>query len=502
MRRTLRVVGITVLTITPYLKGFSTLLFGSSKQKMQDIMQAGRNELRSRNCGTLCSQLAEEIPAEMVSRHASTIRTRVYSHEVTFWAFLSQVLSEDGSCAFAVAQVQQWMRGRGQGVPSSETGSYVAARQSLPPEMLKAIHSDLFSKLDQNLSNEQLWHGHRIKAIDATSVQLPDTKENQAAFPQPTGQSPGCGFPVAQLVGLIDLCHGGLEDFAVTPLRSSEMRGYDRLEKYLTRGDVLVADRLYSSYEIVARLQAQGVEFIGRPHASRRLDFRRGKKIGPNERIQVWKKPRKPALCQLTEEQWAELPEEISVRIIRTKGPDREGKQTTRYVVTTLLDAEKYPAEEVGSLYVHRWEIELRFRDIKTTMGMEMLRTKTPQMALKEIMMHSIAYNVIRLLMLKAAAVHHCSHRRIGFKGVLQVLDATRAEFEKVSGKPQLLNREKANLLARIAERAEPERPGRNEPRKKKRRPKSYGWLQQPRQSHPEHFQSDKPPRKILDEAA
>ena len=116
--------------------------------------------------------------------------------------------------------------------------------------------------------------------------------------------------------------------------------------------------------------------------------------------------------------------------------------------------------------------------------------------------MHAIAYNVVRLLMLKAAAVHHCSHRRIGFKAVLQVLDASRGDFEKASGKPRLLNREKENLLARIAERVEPERPGRNEPRKKKRRPKSYGWLQQPRHSYPEYFKSDEPPRKILDEAA
>jgi len=358
------------------------------------------------------------------------------------------------------------------------------------------------SSVGPKMPSERLWRGHRLKAIDATSVQLPDTEENQAAFPQPAGQSPGCGFPVAQLVGLIDLCHGGLEDFAVTPIRCSELRGYDQLEDHLTRGDVLVVDRLYSSYEVVARLQVKGVEFIGRPHAARQLDFRRGKKIGPNERIQVWQKPRRSAWCQFTQEQWDELPEEISVRIIRTKGPDREGKQTTRYVVTTLLDAMKYPAEEVCSLYVHRWEIELRFRDIKTTMGMELLRTKTPQMALKEIMMHTIAYNVVRLLMLKAAAVHHCSHRRIGFKPVLQVLDASRADFENLRGKPRLLAREKENLLARIAERAEAERPGRNEPRKKKRRPKSFGWLQQPRHSYPEHFRNVEPARKILDEVA
>jgi hypothetical protein len=491
-----------MLTKTPYLKGFSALLFGSAKRKMQAVMQAERNEMRSRGCGALSGQLAEEIPGEMVSRHASTVRSRVYSQEVTFWAFLAQVISEDGSCAYAVAQVQQWLRARGLPIPSSDTSSYVAARQAMPVKMLEGIQAEIYDKLDRNLLSEGLWRGRRVMAIDATSVQLPDTVENQAAFPQPSSQSPGCGFPTAQLIGLVNLCHGGLGDFAVTPLTASELRGYDMLEGHLVEGDVMVGDRLYSSYEVVARLQAKGVDFIGRNHQARKLDFRRGRKIGPNERIQVWKKPPRSARCKLTQKQWDELAEETAIRIIRTKGPDRHGKMRTRYVVTTLLDSDKYPADEVASMYVHRWEIELRFRDIKTTMGMELLRTKSPEMALKEIMMHAIAYNVVRLLMLKAAALHHCSHRRIGFKAVLQVLDASRGDFDNVIGKPRLLTKAKKALLARIAERVEPERPGRNEPRKKKRRPKSYGWLQQPRHSYPEHFTSDEPPRKILDEAA
>ena len=160
------------------------------------------------------------------------------------------------------------------------------------------------------------------------------------------------------------------------------------------------------------------------------------------------------------------------------------------------------PRGEVAALYVHRWDIELRFRDIKTTMGMELLRTQSPQMVLKEIRMHAIAYNAVRLLMLQAAAVHQCSHRRIGFKAVLQVLDASRSGFDTAADRPRLLARESDNLLERIAERAVAERPGRNEPRKKKRRPKSYGWLQRPRHSYFEHFRDDDPPLKILDNAA
>lgn len=469
---------------------------------MQEVLRAQRSEMRKRSPGALSRQLAEEIPPEMVSRHASTKRTRVYSQEVIFWAFLAQVLSGDRSCAHAVAQVQQWMRSRKLPVPSSATGSYVAARKALPETMLQALHAELYGKLDQNLSSQHQWRGHRVKAIDATSAQMPDTGANQAVYPQPSTQSEGCGFPVVQLVGLIDLGHGGFEAFAASALTTGEIRALDQLEAYLSKGEVLVADRLYSSYEVVARLQLRGVEFIGRNHQARKLDFRKGKKIGANERLQTWKRPPRSAWCQLSQEEWEHLPEEIEMRIIRTKGPDRQGKQRTRYVVSTLLDPVRYPADEVASLYVHRWEIELRFRDIKTTMGMEMLRTKTPEMVLKEIRMYILAYNAVRLLMLKAAANHGCSHRRISFKGVLQVLEASRPGFENAANKPRLLSREKDALLLRLAERAEPERPGRNEPRKKKRRPKSYGWLQQPRHAYFEHFRNDEPPLKILDEAA
>jgi hypothetical protein len=312
----------------------------------------------------------------------------------------------------------------------------------------------------------------------------------------------GCGFPVIQLVGLIDLGHGGLRDFSHSDIVTGELRGHDQLESQLAEGDVLVADRLYSSYEVVARLQQRGVEFIGRNHQARKCDFRRGKKLGPNERIQVWKKPRQqPALSRLSEEEWTLLAEQMEIRIIRVKGPDREGERTTRYVVTTLLDAEKYPWDEVASLYVHRWEIELRFRDIKTTMGMELLRTEKPEMVRKEVLMHMIAYNIVRLLMLKAGIAAGVNHRRISFKGTLQVLEESRVSFEKVASSARAISIEKDNLLERIAERIVPDRPGRNEPRKKKRRPKSYGWLQRPRHEYFEHFTNPEPPRKILDES-
>ena len=254
---------------------------------------------------------------------------------------------------------------------------------------------------------------------------------------------------------------------------------------------------------MVGRLQNKDVHFIGRNHHARKLDFRRGIKIDANQRRQTWVKPRQqPRQSRLSAEQWEQLPDTLTVRIIRTYGPDRQGRRRTRYVVTTRLDHEAYPAEEEVGLYAHRWDIELRFRDIKTTMGMELLRTQSPAMLEKELLMHLLAYNVIRLLMLKAGQLHGVNHRRISSKGVLQVLAESRVAFQGLGRRPRLLERERDPLLACIAERVVRERPGRNEPRKKKRRPKSYGWLQRPRYSYFEYFRSEESPLKVLDQPA
>lgn len=153
-----------------------------------------------------------------------------------------------------------------------------------------------------------------MKAEDGTSAQMPDTAANQVDYPQPSGQAPGCGFPMIQLSGLIDVSQGGLRDFAARKIETGELRGHDELESYLVAGDLFVADRLYSSYEVMARLKEKGVEFIGRNHQARKTDFRKGKKVGPNERIQTVTKPRShPVLSRLSAQQWQELPAEMEI---------------------------------------------------------------------------------------------------------------------------------------------------------------------------------------------
>lgn len=488
---------------TPFLHGFPTLLFGKTKPLAQQLLMQNAARLRHASPSELSAQLAEEISPESVARHAGTLRRRIYTHAVVFWAFLAQVLDEDGSCAKAVAMVQSWYRRLGVPIPGAGTSSYTKARQKLPKSMLDGIHSEVREGLDRNITSEDLWRGHVIKAVDGFSVQLPDTAENQAQYPQPCTQEAGCGFPVMQGVALLNLCHGGWEQVAESKLDEHELSAMDHLVTFVGKDEVLLSDRAYCSYELIARLSGREAHFIGRHHQARKIDFRRGKKLGPDQRLVKWARPlsQPPGSC-LSEQAWEQLPEEMELRIIRVRTRNRDGKSKTMYLVTTLLDDSAYPAEEIAGLYFHRWEIELRFRDLKTTMGMERLRTKSPEMARKEMMMFMIAYNAIRLLMLKAAKQEGVNHRRLSYKGTLQVLAAGAADFVGTHNRPKILGDLKSQMLSQIAQRTVPYRPGRNEPREVKTRPKPFPRLTCARRSHPQHFRADEYPKPILDKAA
>lgn len=484
---------------TPFLTGFSPFLFGSAKRKEQDrICQERRSFLQ----GTLDlqQQFLEEIPPELLTRHSATKRSRHYPDHLMFWAFFGQVVSDDSSCAAAVANVQAWSEQQNLPPPSGNTAAYCKARANLPIKLLHEVNKSLLGQLNAHLPQQARWRGLRPMAEDGTSAQMPDTEANREVYPYPHGQKEGCGFPMVRLGGLIDLSHGGLCGFASCSMESSERHNHEQLEDQLLEGDVFIADRLYSSYELIEKMKSNGVHFIGRAHQSRKIDFRRGKKIGPEQRLVTWSKPRQmPKKSRLRKEQWESIPSELTVRLIRCKGPDREGKQKTRYLVTTLLDPTLWPAVEVASLYFHRWEIEVRFRDIKTTLGMEILRTQSPAMIEKELLMHQIVYNLIRLVMLKASTQQNVNHRRISFRGTQQVILAFTKNFRNMAIRPVLRQRKRANMWKRIVERIVIERPGRNEPRRVKRRPKCTRWLQKPRHQYFEHFRSDNPPAKILD---
>lgn len=466
----------------PFLNGFPTFLFGRAKASGQALLRKARKVVIERCPGQLSSLFAEVIAPVLVVSLAKNRRIRHFPDEVTFWAFLSQTLSEDRSCARAVAEVQNWRLDHGQKLPSADTSSYCKARQRLPVTMLEGVHEHLRNSLSQQTPTELLWHGHVVKAIDGSSIQLPDTPENQLAFPQPSNQKPGCGFPVMQFGALINLCNGAWEQFVVSEMSVHDHKLLDAMLPFIGRDEVLLGDRAFCSYEMLARTAALGAWMLVRLHQMRHTDWRKGTKAGPNQRIVTWCKPRQPKGSCLTREQWAQLPEQLQVRLIRVRAKDRDGRLKTMFLATNLLDTVRYPEEDIAALYFQRWQIELRLRDLKTTMGMEVLRSKTPEMARKELAMFVIAYNALRLLMLKASLECGATLWRISFKGTIQVLATWNARFSRLHHKPRSHSELFSELLTQIAKRKVPHRLGRQEPRARKRRPKPFPSLTQPRQ--------------------
>ncbi|MEM7600015.1 MAG: IS4 family transposase, partial [Verrucomicrobiota bacterium] len=413
----------------------------------------------------------------------------------TFWGWLVQILSGNSSCASAVTNVQGWFKENALKIPSANNGAFCRARARLSDEFLDEVESMCETHSRNHEQEWQLWRGLRAKAIDGTSFKLDDTPENQAEYPQPSGQKPGCGFPVMGVVGVLDLATGRLVGSVAGRDRRHDACGLYQLMGCFGTGDLAVADRAFSGYELIGLLKLRGAHSIMRLHQQReaKLDWRKGRKLSLNSRLVVWKRPRKPGKCGITFEEWDALPEELEVRLVRIRGKDRHGKARTIYLATTLIDDDEYPEDEVAGVYAQRWDIEVRFRDIKTTLGFEHLRVKSPAMARKTLRMIILAYNLIKALQIEAAEVSDHLPTEFGFQGTLDVILETRTYFRGLQNKPRKLREEMNFLVARIVERFIRARPGRTEPRAIKRRPKCYQYLTSPRDAfreilHREHY--------------
>jgi hypothetical protein len=393
-------------------------------------------------------------------------RERQYPPTVTLAMFLKQALEEDRSCQKAV---NGWIAQRvveGLSPPSAHTGAYSNARQRLPVEMVSTLAHEVGALLCSQSSAGWRWRGRTVKLADGTGISMQDTKENQASYPQPSSQAEGVGSPLMRLTGVICLSTGSVLDVAMGPHSgkgSSELGLFRQLEKAFCAGDVMLADALYCNYCLVARLQAIGVDVLFEQHGSRATDFRRGKRLGARDHIVCWSKP-KARPQWMSRQEYAAFPEKLTVR---------EVKVGTRVLVTTML--RKVSKRELGALYERRWNIELDFRNIKTTLGLEVLSCKTPQMSEKELWVYLLAYNLIRLLMAQAALQAGVHPRQLSFKHTVQIWSEWVAQG--LAG----LAMDNVILFRTIAQVKVGNRPGRIEPRARKRRPKSYQWLKVPR---------------------
>ncbi len=405
-------------------------------------------------------------------------RERVFSVRRTFFGFLAQVLNPACPCREIVRQILALRALAGDAAPSPGTSAYCQARQRLPWDILPRLRCALATRADQG---RQLWRGLCVKVVDGTGLSLPDTKKNQRAYPQPGGQKPGCGFPLLKIVGVFSLASGALLDYAKGNKHRHELGLLQRLIDTFRPGDLALADRGFSTYSLMALLWRRHVHSLFRLHHARPKDFRQGKRLGQDDRLLRWRKPadwQKPRY--LPRALWRRLPQELSVRMVRFTLAVPGYRTQSVTLITTLLDPELFPAGELAQLYARRWRIELWFRDLKTSMGMEVLRCHSPKMVHKELEMFLIAYNFIRCLLAEAAGRHAVPVDRLSFKGTV---DAVR-QFAVVIAQARSCKKQNqlmARLLEIIAQDQVPERPGRREPRAVKRRPKPYQKLNRPR---------------------
>jgi hypothetical protein len=427
--------------------------------------------------------LTEEVIAQALTAVTGWL-DRIFSPLVTLWVFLGQVLSADHSCRAAVARLLAHRLARGQRPCSPQTGAYCQARRRLPESFLADVARQTGRALEAAVDPRWLWRGRHVYLFDGTTVTMPDTRENQAAYPQVYNQKPGLGFPIARVGALISLACGAVVDLGVCQYAGKgqgEVSLLRRLWDALRPGDLLLTDALMANWANIVMLKQRGIELVGRLNkAHRTADFRRGQRLGQEDHIVHWRKP--TSIRSLDRQSYQALPESVTVREMRVRVAQPGFRTKAVVVVTTLLDPRQATKDELAALYRARWNNELDLRSIKSTMQMGELRCKTPEMVRKEIWAHVLAYNLIRTVMAQAAATHDLLPRSISFKGALQTLEAFQPllELRADRGGAHRLGLYR-DLLRAIATHRVADRPDRFEPRLKKRRRNNYDWLTSPR---------------------
>ena len=409
-------------------------------------------------------------------------RERPYSVRRTFWCFLWQMLQVNASCREVVRQLQAMLLLEDSPGVADSTGGYCQARERLPEPLLAKALSASAQAAEQRVASGAL-QGRVVKIADGSTLTLPDTEENRQDYPQPTSQKPGCGFPLLHLVVIASARSGAVLAHAQGDYHHGEMRLVHRLLPTLAPDDILIYDRAAGHYVACALLRAHQADLISRV-SIRQIDWRRGQRLGQNERLVRWQKSRQRS-AYLTAEEWAALPEEIAVRVIRVRIEQKGFRPREIALVTTLLDARAFPAAEIAQAYLRRWRLEMGLDDLKTTLGLDALRCQSPAMIHRELLVLLIAHNLVRAIMAEAARIHDVPLERLSFKGTLDTLRhfcAAIAQAQRAAQRRRLWS----EMLRVIAADQVPWRPDRWEPRAVKRRPKAYPKLNRPRHQYQE----------------
>ena len=466
------------------MTGFPPHLFGSAKRSAQALFQDKIQQCGSTTISGLSMVFEKVLPQFVLSQWCNSKRKRIYDESTTLWAWCSQILESNASCHKAVSNVQAWRQQLDLPVPSAQTKAYCEARKRLPKSLIEQANEHVLKNLKASILPRDLWRGLQLKAIDGSSMQIMDTEENQSNYPQPNQQKKGCGFPVMGVCGVVNLSHGGWETLSTSVHTDHDLSATYGVLKYFGKKDLCLGDRAYNSYEFMCLLKAQGSESLMRLHQARKrsLDWKKGKKLGPNDRLYTWIKSKRQAPgSKLTKEEWELLPESMEVRITRFKYQKRDGKNEWMYLASSLLDPVSYPYEELCERFYDRWVIELKFRDIKTMLKMEFIRAKTPELGEKTVLILQLCYNMVYSLIQSARDAHLVKNKQISFTHCIDQILSQRANFKGHHNHPYKRAELHEKLLLLLSEELLIIRKGRNEPRARKRRPKSYQLLTKPR---------------------
>jgi hypothetical protein len=426
------------------------------------------------------AHLADVLPDRLIRDACRAVghrwRQRQLDPTVTTYLLLQQVLHGNP----AVGELR-----RHSGLDFTDS-AYCQARQRLPTAVLRALQRAVAGRVRAALDDDAdaRWQGHRVFLLDGSSFSMPDTEELREAFGQPVGQTPGCGFPVAHLLVQFDVHAGYLLRALPAPLRTSDLAQVLATHRELTAGDVLVGDRAFASYAHLALCRRHGLHGLFRAHQKQIIDFRphrrwarpyapaaqaKGlprsrwlRRLGKHDQLVEYHKPKeRPAW--LSAAAYAALPATLVVRELRytIRIPGRRTRQVT--LVTTLLDPKRYTARALARLYGLRWQAETDLRHLKQTLHMDVLRSQTVPGVIKELSAFVVIYNLVRRVMHQAARQQHVAPARISFVDAWRWLRHARPG-EAVP--PLVVN---------------PQRPGRVEPRVRKRRPKQFPVMKRPR---------------------
>ena len=421
--------------------------------------------------------LTEASIQKVLNEYGVSYRDRVFSPVTTIWGFLSQVLSEDHSCRDTVSRIIAHRTAHGMAMCSPNTASYCTARSRISTGVLSTLAKRTAEELHASVDDRWKWNGRSVFILDGSSVSMPDTPENRAMYPQPPNQKPGLGFPLARITVLLSLATGACHDLAIAPYAgkgTGEKTLFRRLYDTLKPGDVVLADALFDDYFIACELRNRGIDLV--IHTQFERPGSRVAESRPDGDILVWQRPQKPR--GMTGEQYRSYPKQLLMRQATVDARDKNNRVQQFKVATTILTP-SIDGQQIGALYEHRWEGEVDIRSIKCTMQMDIQRCKTPDMVHKEIWTHLLAYNLLRTVIAVAAQENDIEPRQVSFKGAKQAVTAFAPKIEVAQ--PEDRGRLIDALLTTIAYHRVGDRPGRWEPRARKRRPRKVNLLMQPR---------------------